>query len=257
MLAAIGPTARVAHLGSAALTVALAAVPVIVTLARSEDVSVPLILAGLCSGAALAWAVDDRAADLMGSLPVSSPVRTTLRVGLVACLAIVGAAVIAIAVAVGPGLPPDFGDRLAETAAAAAVSLGVSLVAARRGERGTGPVGVTAGVLAVGLVAALSVRWPTVLPALAPGSTHARWWVVAAGGFAVAAYAGRDPGRRTMSNGRLGRFVKGRSGIVVPSRDPPCFGPRVVQGAAPDPGRALHRVARSRESDLHLDGRST
>lgn len=196
VLAAVGPTARVAHLGPAALTVALAAVPVFVTLARHEDVSAPLIMAGLLAGAALGWGVEDRAADLMGSLPVSSPVRTTLRVGLVACLSMLGAAVIAIAVAVGPGLPADFGDRLAETAAAAAVSLGVSLVAARRGERGTGPVGVTAGVVAVGLVAALSVRWPTVLPALAAGSTHARWWLMAAVGFAVAAYAGRDPGRR-------------------------------------------------------------
>jgi hypothetical protein len=132
----------------------------------------------------------------MGSLPVSSPVRTSLRVGLVAFLSIIGAAVTAIAVAVGPGLPPDLGDRLAETAAAAGVSLGVGLVAARRGERATGPVGLTAGVLVVGLVAGLSVRWPTILPALAPGSTHARWWLLAAAGVAVAAYAGRDPGRR-------------------------------------------------------------
>lgn len=196
VLAAVGPTARVAHLGSAALTVAVAAVPVLVTLARGEDVSTPLILAALFAGAALAWAVDDQAADLMGSLPVSSPVRASLRVGLVASVSIIGALLIAIAVAVGPGLPPDFGDRLAETAAAAAVSLGVGLVAARRGERATGPVGLTAGVLGVGLIAALSVRWPTVLPALAAGSTHVRWWLLAAVGVVTAAYAGRDPGRR-------------------------------------------------------------
>src|SRR5688500_799487 len=196
VIAAVGPTARVAHLGQSALTVALSAVPVVVTLARGEDVSAPLIVAGLFAGAALAWAADDPAADLMASMPVSSPVRTSLRVGLVASLSIIGAVLVAIAVAVGPGLPPDFGDRLAETAAAAAVSLGVGLVAARRGERATGPVGLTAGVLGVGLVAALSVRWPAVLPALAPGSTHDRWWLLAALGVAVAAYAGRDPGRR-------------------------------------------------------------
>jgi hypothetical protein len=142
------------------------------------------------------WAVDDPAAELMGSLPVSSPVRTSLRVGLAAFLSIIGAVLIAIAVAVGPGLPPDFGDRLAETAAAAAVSLGVGLVAARRGEPATGPVGVTTGVLAVGLVAALAVRWPAILPALASGPTHDRWWLLAALGVAVAAYAARDPGRR-------------------------------------------------------------
>lgn len=196
VIAAVGPTARVAHLGPSALTVALAAVPVVVTLARGQDVSTPLIVAGLFAGAALAWAVDDPAADLMGSMPVSSPVRTTLRIGLVASLSVIGAMLVAIAVAVGPGLPPDFGDRLAETAAAAAVSLGIGLAAARRGERATGPVGLTAGVLSVGLVAALSVRWPTTLPALAPGPIHGRWWFLAGLGVAVAAYAGRDPGRR-------------------------------------------------------------
>src|SRR5688500_13326414 len=91
VFAAVGPTARVAHLGPAAVTAALAAVPVIVTLARGADVSAPLIVAGLFAGAALAWAVDDQAADLMGSLPVSSSVRTSLRVGLVASLSILGA----------------------------------------------------------------------------------------------------------------------------------------------------------------------
>ena len=69
-------------------------------------------------------------------------------------------------------------------------------MASRRGERGAGPVGVTAGVLTVGLIAALAVRWPTILPALAPGSTHDRWWILALAGIAVAARAGRDPGRR-------------------------------------------------------------
>lgn len=196
VIAAIGPTARVAHLSPAALTVALAAVPVVVTLARGEDVSTPLVLAGLFAGAALSWAVDDQAADLMGSLPVSSPVRTSLRVGLVASLSVVGVLLIALVIAIGPGLPTDIGDRLAETAAAAGVSLAVGLMAARRGERATGPVGVTAGVLVVGLIAALSMRWPATLPALAAGSTHNRWWLLATAGVAVAAHAGRDPGRR-------------------------------------------------------------
>src|SRR5687767_830804 len=133
VLAAVGPTARVAHLGPPALTVALATVPAIVTLARGEDVSVPLVFAGLFAGAALAWAVDDQAADLMGSLPVSSPVRTSLRVGLVASLSVIGAVFVAIAVAIGPGLPPDFGDRLAGPPAAPAVRPGTGLGAAGRG----------------------------------------------------------------------------------------------------------------------------
>jgi hypothetical protein len=197
VLAAVAPTARVAHLGSAALTVALAAVPSVVGVARGDTVvSAPLIMAGLLLGAGLAWAVEDQAAELLASLPVSSPVRTSLRVGLVALVSIIGAALIALVVAIGPGLPPDVGDRLAETAAAAAAALGVGLVASRRGERAAGPVGVTAGVLIVGVVAALAVRWPTILPALAAGLTHDRWWILALAGIAVAARAGRDPGRR-------------------------------------------------------------
>jgi hypothetical protein len=111
-------------------------------------------------------------------------------------VSIIGAALIALVVAIGPGLPPDLGDRLPETAAAAAAALGVGLVASRRGERGTGPIGVTAGILIVGLVAALAVRWPTILPALGSGATHDRWWILALAGIAVAAHAGRDPGRR-------------------------------------------------------------
>lgn len=197
VLAAVAPTARVAQLGPAALTIALAAVPSAVAVARGDTVvSTPLIMAGLLAGAALAWAVEDQAADLLASLPVSSPVRTSLRVGLVGLVSIIGAALIALGVSIGPGLPPGLGDRLPESAAAAAAALGVGLVASRRGERGAGPVGVTAGVLTVGVVTALAVRWPAILPSLAAGPTHHRWWILAMAGLAVAAHAGRDPGRR-------------------------------------------------------------
>jgi hypothetical protein len=197
VLAAVAPTARVARLGPAAMTMALAAVPSVVAVARGDAVVVaPLIMAGLLAGATLAWAVEDQAAELLASMPVSSPVRTSLRVGLVSLVSIIGAALIALVVAIGPGLPPGLGDRLSESAAAAATALGVGLVAFRRGERAAGPVGVTAGVLTMGLVAALAVRWPAILPALAAGPTHDRWWILAVGGLAVAARAGRDPGRR-------------------------------------------------------------
>jgi hypothetical protein len=197
VLAAVAPTARVARLGPAALTMALAAVPSVVAVARGDTVvSTPLIVAGLLAGATLAWAVEDQAAELLGSMPVSSPVRTSLRVGLVSLVSMIGAALIALLVAIGPGLPPDVGDRLAETAAAAAAALGVGLVASRRGERAAGPVGVTAGVLVVGVIAALAVRWPRILPALGAGPIHDRWWLLALASIAVAAHAGRDPGRR-------------------------------------------------------------
>jgi hypothetical protein len=197
LLAAVAPTARVAQLGPAAVTIALAAVPSVVVVARGDTVvSTPLIMAGLLAGATLAWAVEDEAAELLGSMPVSSPVRTSLRVGLVSLVSIIGAALIALVVAIGPGLPSDLGDRLPESAAAAATALGVGLVASRRGERAAGPVGLTAGLLTVGLVVALAVRWPTILPALGPGATHDRWWILALAGIAFAVHASRDPGRR-------------------------------------------------------------
>ena len=58
------------------------------------------------------------------------------------------------------------------------------------------PIIPTAGILVVGLVVALAMRWPATLPALAAGPTHGRWWILALAGIAVAAHAGRDPGRR-------------------------------------------------------------
>ena len=160
VLAGVVPTARVAHLGPAALTVALAAVPAIVTVARGDAVvSAPLIVTFLVAGAALGWATEDPARDLLSSLPVSSPIRMTLRLGLVA-----------------------------------AVAMAVGLVAARRGERRAGPVAVTAGILGAGFVAALAVRWPAVLPGFAAGPIHDRWWALAVVGAMVATRAGRDPG---------------------------------------------------------------
>jgi len=197
LVAAVGPTARAAHLGSAALTVALAAVPALVAVGRGHaEVSGPLVLSCLVAAAALAWAVDDPAADLLDSMPVSSPVRTRLRVVFVAGIAALGAAAVWLLVALGPGLPSERRERIPEAAAAAALALAVGLVAARRGERGAGAVGVTAGVLGTAVVAALAHRWPDELPTFAISDVHERWWVVAAVGAAVALRAGRDPARR-------------------------------------------------------------
>ncbi len=196
-LAAVAPTARVAHLGAAALTVALAAIPVVVTALRGDPtLSTPFLLACLLGGATLGWAVEDPAADLLAPLPVSAATRTALRLMTVAVVAAVGVALAVGVAAIGPGLPPDAGGRLAEATAAAALAITVGLVAARRGERGTGPIGVTAGVLGTGFVAAFAYRWPSQLPTFGPGPTHDRWWLLTALALAVATRAGRDPGRR-------------------------------------------------------------
>jgi hypothetical protein len=197
VVAALAPTARVANLGRAALTVAFAAIPTIVTLARGDHVvSAPVILACLLGGATLGWAVEDPTADLLAPMPVSSPVRATLRVVLVALVATFGVGLILLVVALGPGLSSDVVDRGPEAAAAAAVALAVGLIAVRRGERAAGPVAVTAGLLGTASVTALAYRWPTVLPTFASGPTHNRWWVLACVGAAVAIRTGRDPGRR-------------------------------------------------------------
>jgi hypothetical protein len=197
LLAALGPTARVAHLGPAALTTALAAIPLVVTVAKgSEAVATPLILMFVVGGAALGWAAEDPAAELLASMPVSSPQRLSLRL---LCVAAVAASALAFGlavVAVGRGLPRDVADRGPEALAAAAVALAVGLVAARRGVLGAGPIGVTAGVLGTGLVAALAHRWPSALPTFTAGPAHVRWWALVAGGLAVAVHAGRDLGRR-------------------------------------------------------------
>jgi hypothetical protein len=195
-LAAVGPTARVAYLGSTALTVGVAAVPVLVVASRPDpSMSAPLLLVCLVGGAALGWATDDPAADVLAPLPVSAATRTILRVLAVGIVAGAGVALAILVIALGPGLPSDRSARLAEAAAAGAVAVAVGLAAARRGERGVGPVGVTAGVLGTTLIAVLAHRWPTWLPTFGPGPTHARWWLVTALASAVAVRAGRDPAR--------------------------------------------------------------
>ena len=197
IIAAAAPTARVAHLGHAALTVALAALPALVTVARSNTaIATPFLIACLVGGATFGWAIDDPAADLLAPLPVSTPTRAMLRVMFVALVAVTGIATTVAIVAIGPGLPPDRWDRLAEAAASASVAIAVGLVAARRGERGAGPIGVTAGLLGTGLIAALAFRWPTLLPSFGAGPTHVRWWIFTGLALAVAAHAGRDPARR-------------------------------------------------------------
>jgi hypothetical protein len=195
--AAVVPTARVAHLGAAAATVSLAALPAIVTVARGgTDLSVALVVGGLVGGATLAWASDDPAAELLGSLPLSSPLRAAMRVACVAAVGVLGLAVVALVVELGPGLPSDVGDRAAEAGAAAGMALAVGCMATRRGERTVGPIGVVAGVVGPAVVAALSVRWPRLVPAFLESPIHDRWWIIAAVGAVVVARAGRDPGRR-------------------------------------------------------------
>lgn len=190
------PTARLAHPGLVLLTVGLAAVPAILTLALGgNDLFAPLVVAGVVSGAALGWAVDDPAAELLASTPAGTPVRTLVRVGSAGLVAGAGFGAVLAGVAVGPGLPPLVGDRWPEATAAAATALAAGLLAARRGEPAAGAGAVTAGVLATVFVAGLSLKLKE-LPSFLAGPHHARWWLAALLAVAVAIHAGRDPAHR-------------------------------------------------------------
>lgn len=130
-------------------------------------------------------------------MPVSTPARTVLR--------IVGVSTVTAPVAIGDlllasagqrSLPEDWLDLAPLLGASAALALAGGLVAARRGERIVGPIGVATGLGGILVVAALAYRWPDVLPSLAPGPHHDRWWAIAAVAAVVAVHAGRDPANR-------------------------------------------------------------
>jgi hypothetical protein len=196
-LAAVVPTARVARLGSVAISAALAATPLVVTVVRGgDDVTGGAVLLGLGAASSLAWVVDDPAGEVLSATPAGATPRLWLRLGLVFATA---AVVVALALAVagsGPGLPHDVADRLPEAAAAGAVALAVGFSGASRGESLASTGGVLAGLVVPAFVAALAVKWPDVFPTFTGGRPHARWWFLAAGAATYAAYEARDPGRR-------------------------------------------------------------
>lgn len=197
LLAAVGPTAGLAHGGLVAATVGLATAPTILTLASGGDGWFgPSVVAGIASGAALGWATDDPAAELLASMPVASPFRTAVRVALATLVAVAGVVVVTVAVAVGPGLPAGHADRLLEGGAAGASAVAVGLVAARLGRRGVGATAVIGGALGTAVVGALAVRFSE-LPSFTPGPHRQRWWLLVGAAALVAAHAGRDPARRS------------------------------------------------------------
>lgn len=195
-LAVVLPTARVSRPGLVALTAALGSVPSVLTLVvGGSSYLAQLILLGLVTGASVGWAVDDPSAELLASTATGSSIRTVIRVGASALVAGAAPALVLMGLAIGPGLPRGLGDRWPEAAAAAAAALAVGLIAARRGEQAAGAVAVICGVTGPAFVAALSIKLHF-LPAFTGGTHHARWWLVALLGLAVALYAGRDPARR-------------------------------------------------------------
>lgn len=194
---AVWPTAKVSHLGSTGATVALAALPVMMTVARGgTEPGAAVVLLVLGTGASLAWAVDDPGHDSLAAMPVSAPVRATVRVLAAAAVAALVLAATLGVVAAGPGLPSDLADRVPEGVAAGAVGLAVAFGAARRGEKTVGATGVIVGLLVPAVVAGLGFRWPASFPTFGAGELHTRWWLVAAAGLVVVMRSGRDPAGR-------------------------------------------------------------
>ena len=197
LAAALRPTAKVAKLGSTALTVALAALPAFIIVARGgSDLTAAMVLLTLAAGASVAWAVDDPTEDFLASTPMSAPVRASIRVAAAAAVAGLAAAAVMAVVVAGPGLPRGLTERRPEGIAAGTVALAAAFAAARRGEPMAGATGVIAGVLVPAVVAGMAMRWPTWLPSFDGGPSHTRWWLLAAAGALAAAWNARDLSRR-------------------------------------------------------------
>lgn len=193
--ASVWPTLRLANLHLVVATVALAGIPLLVSVARSSsDAMLPLVLLFLASGAAIGWALDDPAAEVLSAAPIGSPHRLRTRVFAAALLSACGLGVALALVQVSAATLPTHG-RMVESIAAASVAAAVGLVAARRGGRAVGQAAVMAGLLCPVVLASFAMRLPALLPSFDAGPTHERWWWVAAVAAVVAARAGRDPAR--------------------------------------------------------------
>ena len=193
--AALRPSASISALPAAAGAVVLASVPTGYSVLRDWSIDVPLLVVSLVSGAALAFAADDPAADLLRSTPPPPWMRFGLRLTVVAATVSGVLAVVLAALALGPGWPDAIVDRVPEALAAASIGTAFGVVLANRGERGAGAMGVTAGFLVPVVIAGLAYRWPARFPGLAPGPTHQWWWAITAAAVAVLGRSLRDPAR--------------------------------------------------------------
>ena len=188
---------RTARLGRVAGTVALGAIPLLVSIARdADDLGAPLTVLGIVAGASIGWIADDPTTELLTPCPISGPRRMLIRAAFAALVvgACVGALVLIARVTVG--LPSDASDRIAESAAAGGLALAVGLALWRRGDPFGGISAVATGLLGPVTIVALAVRWPESLPTVLASPVHARWWLIAGAGLVAAAYNGRDPARR-------------------------------------------------------------
>ena len=188
------PAARGMPLPTLCGGLALAAAPAVVTLLRGgNDLSGSLVAATIIGGPIVALAVEDPASETISASPTSLARRRLLRLSaIVLALAVVWAGVV-----VGAGIATSvtrhvLAQRAAEGAAVAGLAAAASGLAHRRGVASSGQIGAVAGALSVLVISSLAFRFHQ-LPSFMGGEAHARWWVVAAGGWLVTAWTWRDP----------------------------------------------------------------
>lgn len=194
--AALWPTARVAGMGPAMLTVVLGVAPGVFAVVRGDAIGdTAMIMASLAAGAAVGWAVEDPVGEMFAALPIPPSGRLLMRISSVAVLVTALMVLFLGAAAIAGDLPADLADRAPEAAASASFALASGLYAGRRGGRAVAAAAVTAGVLGVAVIGGLAMRWPALLPALRSSPVHGRWWLLALAALAIAVWSGRDTGR--------------------------------------------------------------
>jgi hypothetical protein len=177
---------------------ALGALPTMVTLARGEaDASFAAIAAALVLGAAAASSIDDRAAPLVASVPVSLGHRRAARLGWVVGAITLVAGALAVTIAVTDTIVQPGMSHLAALGCTTA-ALSMSIAARTPDELGYGAPGIagSAGALLSVLVVsgfAQRVNW---LPSPADPAHAGRWWLMAAAAALAALPAFRDPAAR-------------------------------------------------------------
>lgn len=190
---------RTSGIARTAAIVGAGTLPLLVTVARGRnDLSGPLTVLAIVAGASVGGVVDDPSAELLAPCPIAGSTRIAARLAVTLATVAVGVAVALVVGAVGPGLPPGWPDRIPEFAGAATVAVAAGLAVHRRGEPFGAVAGIGTGLIVPLTVTALAFRWPTVLPGLASGSAHHRWWFLTAAAGALACHAGRDVGRASL-----------------------------------------------------------
>jgi hypothetical protein len=174
----------------------LAAAPTVVVLLRhGHDATGALVAAALVAGAAVAFAVDDPAEETLAASPTNLATRRLVRLSAIALgVAAMALLLVVLAALVGTVRAADLGRRAAELAATAGLAAGLGGAARRRVLAGAAPGAAVGAVLTVLLVSALRFRYRA-LPALVDSPHHARWWLLAAAGGALATWTWRDPAR--------------------------------------------------------------